>query len=109
MTPTFTETIQWYEAKPGTMPEDILKHHKYRLWEQDRESTPYVIVLREHREHLDCAKRILINDTWAWYNGDGMTPITHWAAYTRPTPWDKKAHEEYMKEIKTAIFEAKKK
>lgn len=94
--------IEWQEDKIGGMPEDLLSNKKYRLWGKDRKKNPYVLVLREHRFMFDCAMRVQIEDgLWAWSDGDGITPITHWAYIERPY-WDEEAHQKYLKEIHEA-------
>lgn len=99
--------LEWQEAVPGCMPEDILPHKKYKLWGQDREATGYVLVCREHRERPDSCIRIKVNGTWAWANGDGITRVTHWAEYNRAVPWDEAAHKKYIRELHEKIGKEK--
>lgn len=93
--------LNWIEAVPGQMPEDMLKHRHYRLWGQDREATPYVLVCREHRERPDCAMRVHIEgQQWAWSDGDGITRVTHWAVYNRAVPWDEDKHKRHTASLR---------
>lgn len=96
--------LEWHEAVPGNMPEDMLPTRKYRLWGQDRKATGYVLVCREHREQPDACIRVCVGDgMWAWSNGDGITNVTHWAEYNRAVPWDAEAHKRYVEELNRAF------
>lgn len=90
--------LKWIDVNTA-LPEDVLTHKKYKLWDKERLSTDNVLVIREHRERPDCAKRVCIEGKWYWTDGDGVSAITHWAQYDRPVPWNQKEHDKQMKEI----------
>lgn len=99
------DTLTWIEYKPseGLAPENFLHLKKYHLWGKERRSTPYVLVCRSGRERLDVAKRVEVDGVWFWADGDGTSPVTHWAAYERPVKWDEAAHKKEMEELRKAF------
>lgn len=94
--------MEWYKAEDGTMPEDLLKKKKYKLWGQERQSTPYVLVIDKYCDTPAVMKRVYLakQGKWYWCDGPLFSNVVAWAKI-EDAPFDNEAIAQRKKEVET--------
>lgn len=92
--------MEWIKAEEGTMPEDILKKKKYKIWGLERQCTPYVLVIDKYCEVPAVMKRVYEAklDKWFWCDGPLFGHVIAWTKI-EDAPFDNEAIAQRKKEV----------
>lgn len=100
--------MEWIKAEKGTMPEDLLRKKKYKIWGLERQSTPYVLVIDRYCETPGVMKRVYEakSDKWFWCDGPLFGNVIYWTKID-DAPFDYESIAQRKKELESFVKKLK--